>query len=199
MMRESALDTDLTRNWWAIALRGAFAIVFGILTLLWPGLTVLVLVALFGAWALLDGIFSFVAAWERRKQRQTWWPLLLEGVLGVIVAGVTLFWPGLTALGLVTLIGVWAIVTGVMEFVAAIRLRKLIRNEFWLGLAGFASVIFGVLVLIFPGAGALGIAWAIGWYAILFGALLVALGFRLRGERGRAVGAGEPSVPRAAA
>jgi uncharacterized membrane protein HdeD (DUF308 family) len=171
----------LTRNWWAVALRGAFALLFGLLTLVWPTLTVVVLVALFGAWALLDGAFAFAAAWRRAERRQTWWPFLVEGILGVAAAVVTWVWPQITALGLLTVIGVWAIVTGILEIVSAIRLRRMITNEFWLGLAGAASVVFGVLVLIFPGAGAVAIAWVIGWYAILFGVFLLMLGFRLRG------------------
>lgn len=179
------MGDELTRNWWAVALRGAFALLFGILTLVWPSLTVVVLVALFGAWAFLDGVFAFAAAWRRAERKQTWWPFLVEGVLGVAAAVVTLVWPEITALGLLTVIGVWAIVTGVFEVVAAFRLRQMIENEVWLGLAGAASVVFGVLVLIFPGAGAIAIAWAIGWYAILFGAFLLMLGFRLRGMGAR--------------
>jgi uncharacterized membrane protein HdeD (DUF308 family) len=195
MQEPTAPGIELARNWWAIALRGVLAIVFGILTLLWPGLTVLVLVALFGAWALLDGIFSIVAAWQRRERRGSWWPLLLEGLLGIAAGVVTWVWPELTALGLLAVIAVWAIVTGLMEIAAAIRLRRVITNEVWLALAGVGSVVFGVLVLLFPGAGAIGIAWAIGWYAIVFGALLVALGFRLGGARGPMVGAQASTPP----
>ena len=91
---------ELTRNWWAVALRGAFALLFGLLTLVWPTLTVVVLVALFGAWALLDGVFAFAAAWRRAERRQTWWPFLVEGILGVAAAVVTWVWPQITALGL---------------------------------------------------------------------------------------------------
>jgi len=200
MMQDMAATTrtSLSRNWWALALRGAFALIFGILTLVWPTLTVAVLVALFGAWALVDGIFAFVAAWERAERRQTWWPLLLEGVLGVAAGVITWVWPQITALGLLTVIGVWAIVTGVIEIATAIRLRTMITNEVWLVLAGLASVIFGALVLIFPGAGAVGIAWAIGWYAILYGVLMLMLGFRLRGMAGRTTDRMGSTEPRAA-
>ena len=200
MMQDMAATTrtSLSRNWWALALRGAFALIFGILTLVWPTLTVAVLVALFGAWALVDGIFAFVAAWEHAERRQTWWPMLLEGVLGVAAGIITWVWPQITALGLLTVIGVWAIVTGIIEIAAAIRLRRVVSNEVWLALAGIASVIFGALVLIFPGAGAVGIAWAIGWYAILYGVLMLMLGFRLRGMAGRTTDRMGSTEPRAA-
>lgn len=174
---------EITRNWWAVALRGAFAILFGVLTIAWPQITLAILVALFGAWALLDGISAFVAAWRSAERKQTWWPFLVTGVLGVGAAIVTWVWPQITALSLLYVIAVWAIVSGALQIAAAIRMRKIITNEFWLALAGIGSVVFGLLVLVFPGAGAIGIAWAIGWYAILFGLLLVMLGFRLRSMR----------------
>jgi uncharacterized membrane protein HdeD (DUF308 family) len=191
MMRElHEMGNEITRNWWMVALRGAFAILFGILTIAWPQITVVVLVALFGAWALLDGISAFVAAWRSAEAKQTWWPFLVTGVLGVGAAIVTWVWPQITALSLLYVIAVWAIASGVLQIVAAIRMRKIITNEFWLALAGIGSVVFGLLVLVFPGAGAIGIAWAIGWYAILFGLLMVMLGFRLRSMRPMAPPAG---------
>lgn len=174
---------EITRNWWTVALRGAFAVLFGVLTIAWPTLTVAILVGLFGAWALLDGISAFVAAWRSAERKQTWWPFLITGVLGVGAAVVTWVWPQITALTLLTVIGVWAIAGGILQIAAAIRMRQVIDNELWLALSGFGSVVFGVLVLLFPGAGAIGIAWAIGWYAILFGLMLVMLGFRLRAMR----------------
>jgi uncharacterized membrane protein HdeD (DUF308 family) len=184
MMRElHGFGNEIARNWWMVALRGAFAILFGLLTIAWPQLTVVVLVALFGAWALLDGISAFLAAWRSAEAKQTWWPFLVTGVLGVGAAIVTWVWPQITALSLLYVIAVWAIASGVLQIAAAIRMRKVITNEFWLALAGIGGVVFGLLVLVFPGAGAIAIAWAIGWYAILFGVLLVLLGFRLRSMR----------------
>ena len=177
------IGNEITQNWWMVALRGAFAVLFGLLTIAWPQLTVVVLVALFGAWALLDGISAFIAAWRSAEAKQTWWPFLVTGVLGVGAAIVTWVWPQITALSLLYVIAVWAIASGALQVAAAIRMRKVITNEFWLALAGVGSVVFGLLVLVFPGAGAIGIAWAIGWYAILFGILLVMLGFRLRSMR----------------
>jgi uncharacterized membrane protein HdeD (DUF308 family) len=192
MMPEPAgLVSALSRNWWAVALRGAFAVLFGILSFAWPEITVVVLVALFGAWALIDGILLLASAWRRAERGQTWWPLLLEGLLGVAAAAVTFLWPDITALALLFVIGAWAIVTGILEIAAAIAMRRVIDNEVWLGLAGIAGILFGVIVLLFPGAGALGIVWLIATYAIVFGVFLLMLGFRLRSYR-------PPTTPAAA-
>jgi uncharacterized membrane protein HdeD (DUF308 family) len=192
MMPEPAgLVSALSRNWWAVALRGAFAVLFGILSFAWPEITVVVLVALFGAWALIDGILLLASAWRRAERGQTWWPLLLEGLLGVAAAAVTFLWPDITALALFFVIGAWAIVTGILEIAAAIAMRRVIDNEVWLGLAGIAGILFGVIVLLFPGAGALGIVWLIATYAIVFGVFLLMLGFRLRSYR-------PPTTPAAA-
>jgi uncharacterized membrane protein HdeD (DUF308 family) len=175
----------LARNWWALALRGLFAVLFGLAVFIWPGLTLLALVALFAAYALVDGVFSLVAAVRAAGRQARWWPLLLEGVLGIAAGVVTFLWPNITALALLYLIAAWAIVTGVFEIVAAVRLRREIEGELLLGLAGLASVIFGILLILFPGAGALAVLWLIGAYAIGFGILLIFLGFRLRGMRDR--------------
>jgi len=186
-MSELGFDTDvLTRHWWAIALRGLAAIIFGILAFAMPGVTLAVLVLLFGAYALVDGIFNIVAAVSGRSGQQSWWMVLLEGLVSVAAGLVTFFMPGLTALTLVYVISAWAIITGVLEIVAAIRLRKEITNEWWLALSGVLSIVFGVLVAAFPGAGALALVFWIGAYAVVFGAMLVALGFRLRRRHGGA-------------
>ncbi|HEX2031328.1 MAG TPA: DUF308 domain-containing protein [Actinomycetota bacterium] len=171
----------LARNWWALVLRGAAAILFGILAFVWPGLTVVALVILFGAFALVDGAFALVAAWRAAERRRPWWPMALEGVAGVALGILAFVWPGVTAFALLYLIAAWAIVTGIFEIAAAIRLRKEIRGEVFLGLMGLASVAFGVVVVLFPGAGAVAVVWAIAAYAVVFGVLLVALGIRLRG------------------
>ena len=174
----------LVKNWWVVALRGVLAIVFGILTALMPGITLFALVMLFGAYALVDGGFAIVTALRRRGGEGPWRTLLLEGLVGVAAGVISFVWPGLTALALVYLIGVWAVFTGVLEIVAAIRLRRLIKGEVWLALTGVLSVAFGVLVLWAPGTGALALVLWIGAYAIVFGILLLALAFRLRGLRG---------------
>lgn len=175
----------LARNWWALALRGVVAVLFGLAALIWPGLTLTALVLLFGAYSLVDGIFAVVSAFARAGRERGWWAFLVEGLLGIAAGIVTLLWPGITGLVLLLFIAAWAIVTGVVEIVAAIRLRREIEGEFLLGLSGVLSVIFGLILIARPGAGAVAVAWLIGAYALLFGALLLALAFRLRGLRGR--------------
>ena len=182
-----AADVDiaaLSRNWGMVALRGIAAILFGVLALLLPGITLLALVLLFGSYAIVDGVLNIVAALRGRAGQRAWWVLLLEGLVSVAAGVVTFAIPGLTALMLVYVIGAWAIITGVLEIVAAIRLRKEITNEWWLILSGALSVVFGVLVMIAPGAGALAMVLWIGAYSIVFGALLLGLALRLRNWRG---------------
>lgn len=176
--------TTFAPRWWAIALRGVFAVLFGISAFVWPGLTLAVLVLLFGTYALLDGIFTIAGAVVQARNRMTWWPSLLEGIAGIVLGVLTILWPGITGLVLLYFIAAWAIITGVLEIAAAFRLRKLIQGELFLGLSGLASIIFGLLMLFFPGAGALAVAWIIGTYALIFGVLLIILGFRLRGKQG---------------
>ncbi|OQA46062.1 MAG: acid-resistance membrane protein [Chloroflexi bacterium ADurb.Bin325] len=172
--------TQLARNWWVVVLRGVIALLYGVLALVWPGLTLEVLVLFFGAYALVDGVFEIIAAFTHRGGHERWWALLLEGLISIAAGIIILLWPGLAVLMLIYVIAFWAIATGVLEIVAAIRLRKEIQGEWLLALSGIASFILGVLILIFPAAGALTITWLIGVYAILFGAMLVGLGLRLR-------------------
>jgi len=167
----------LARHWWALALRGVFAVLFGLLTFLIPGITLLTLVLLFGAYAILDGVFDIISA-VRAPGRH--WPLVLEGVVGIIIGILTFIWPGITTMVLLYLIAFWAIFTGILEIVAGIRLREVIANEWLLILMGVLSVLFGFLILIFPGAGALAIIIWIGAYSLLFGIMLIALAFLLR-------------------
>jgi uncharacterized membrane protein HdeD (DUF308 family) len=174
----------MARNWWMVVLRGIAAILFGVLAWTWPGVTLVVLVMLWGAYAFVDGLLALVSAFSGASGRP-WWVLALEGVVGLGAAAVTWLYPGVSAIVLLWVIAAWAIVTGVVEIVAAIRLRKEIQGELWLGLAGVASVVFGGLLIARPGAGALAVIWIIGGYAIVFGVLLVALGFRLKRLRNR--------------
>jgi uncharacterized membrane protein HdeD (DUF308 family) len=174
----------LMRNWWAIALRGVAALVFGLLTIFYPGISLTVLVLFFGAYALINGLFVIVEAAANRRGEPHWLSLLVGGVLGVAIGIITFFLPALTGLALLYLIAAWAIITGIAEIAAAIRLRRAITNEWMLALAGVLSVAIGVALFVFPGAGALAVALWIGAYAIVFGILLIALAVRLRG-RGR--------------
>jgi uncharacterized membrane protein HdeD (DUF308 family) len=174
------VDT-LSRNWWLVVLRGVLGIAFGIITFVAPAISLAALVLLFGAYAFADGVFAVASAVRRRGTTDRWWVLLLEGLVGIGAGLVTLFLPGITAIVLLYIIAGWAVATGILELVAAVRLRKEIEHEWLLALSGIASVVFGVLIALFPGAGALALVIWIGAYAFVFGALLVALGFRLRG------------------
>jgi len=173
----------LTKSWWLVLLRGIAAIVFGVLAFVWPGLTLLTLVLFYGAYALVDGAFALIAAFTGgAKPVPTWW-LIVVGLAGIAAGLATFLWPGITALVLLVFIGAWAIVHGIFEIIGAIKLRKEIDNEWWLIVAGVMSVIFGIIVLVAPGAGALGLVWAIGAYSVVFGILLVGLSLRLKRHR----------------
>jgi uncharacterized membrane protein HdeD (DUF308 family) len=172
---------ELARWWWTFILRGILAIAFGVLAFLSPPLGIGVLVGLFAAWALIDGVTGLWAGIRSRGRDRSWWLAILEGIAGIAAGILALAFPLFAAEVLVILIGAWAIVTGVFEIAAAIRLREQIRGEFWLGLAGVASILYGAVLFAFPGAGALAIVWLIGGFAIAFGAFLLVLGWRLRG------------------
>jgi uncharacterized membrane protein HdeD (DUF308 family) len=169
---------ELARHWWVIALRGLAAVLFGVLAFAWPGITLAVLVLLFGAYALVDGILGLIAAFRGDAQHR--WAMALEGVVSVLAGLAAFAWPGLTALVLLYIIAFWAIVTGVLEIVAAFRLRRVINNELGLAIGGILSVLFGIVLLVAPGAGALAVVFLIGAYAIIFGLALLALAWRLR-------------------
>lgn len=178
-----ALGVLLSRNWWLLLLRGMAALFFGVVAFAWPGITLVVLVLMYGAYALVDGVLAIAAAIRGGgRAAPTGW-LVLVGVLGIAAGLATFFWPGITALVLLMLIAVWSILHGIFEIVGAIRLRKEIEGEWLLVLSGVLSVAFGVLVLIHPGAGALALVWLIAAYAVVFGVLLIALSLRLRGLR----------------
>jgi uncharacterized membrane protein HdeD (DUF308 family) len=170
----------LRRNWWLLALRGLAAVVFGLFAFAWPGLTLITLVWLFGAFALVNGILSLTLAANAPKGYPRFGSLMLGGLLGILAGLLTFVMPGITALGLLILIAVWAMVTGILEIIAAIKLRKEITNEWLLALAGLASLAFGIVLLLQPGAGALVLIWWIGAYALVFGILLFVLAVRVR-------------------
>jgi uncharacterized membrane protein HdeD (DUF308 family) len=172
----------LTRSWWLILLRGIASILFGIAAFVWPGLTVLALTLLYGAFAMADGILALGAAVTGSGERSipTWW-LVVIGLLGIAAGTIAFVWPGLTAFALVIMIGAWAVAIGVMQIIGAIWLRHEIEDEWLLIAAGILSVLFGAAILLKPGAGALALAWAIGTFAILSGILLVAFALRIKG------------------
>jgi len=178
---KAGLADTLSRSWWMLLLRGLVAIAFGVLTFARPGITLASLVLVFGAFALADGVLGVWTALTHRHDGENRWLLLLGGLAGIGVGVLTLFEPGITAVALLFYIAIWAITTGVLEIVAAIRLRHEMQGEWMLVLAGLCSVAFGVLLMARPGAGALAVVWLIGSYALLFGLLLLALSFRVRG------------------
>lgn len=170
----------LARNWWTLAVRGAIAILFGVVVFIWPGLTLTLLMTLFAVFACVGGIFLILAALKDRREYERWWILLLEGFVGIATGIVIFVWPEFIALLLIYVIAAWAMITGVFEIVVAVQLRREIHNEWLLAIAGVASVLFGLLLTIWPVAGALAILWVLAAYAVIFGILLVVLAFRLR-------------------
>jgi uncharacterized membrane protein HdeD (DUF308 family) len=175
------IDIDtLARNWWLVLLRGIAGIIFGILTFIWPEISLTALVLLFGAFAFADGVLSLVNGIAERRANDRWWLLILQGLMGIAAGVVTVIWPGISALALLYVIAAWALVTGALEIAAAIRLRKVIEGEWLLALSGIASVLLGILLFLFPGPGALAVVLWIGAYALVSGVLLIVLAFRLR-------------------
>src|SRR3954452_1805097 len=175
----SAMVHALAKNWWLLLLRGVAAIIFGLLTFVWPGLTLLTLMRFYGAFALIDGVLAIIAAITGGSPAPRWW-LAIIGLLGIAAGLLTFFMPGLSALVLLFFIAGWAIATGVFQIIGAIQLRKEIDNEWLLILGGIISVLFGIGVLMAPGAGALALVWVIGFYAVIEGVLFVAFAFRLK-------------------
>ena len=196
----SSMTGLFSRSWWLIVLRGVVAILFGILALRNPGVTLAVLVLWFGVYALVDGAFSVfgaIAGWRFREDK---WLLLLEGLIGIGAGIVTLQAPGMTAVALLFFIAAWALATGVLRIIGAIRLRREISGEFWMVLSGLAAIVFAFLVMEQPAAGALAMVWMIGWFAVVMGSMLVMLGFKLRtlSRPGYRVGVAQPPTPRIA-
>lgn len=184
---ESLTRPFMADAWWSVLIRGVATLLFGLLTLAWPGVTLLSLVILYGCFALLDGGVALGAALTGGKGSR--WMMALTGVIGIAAGAVALFWPGMTAVVLVLIIGWWSVFRGVFEIIAAIRLRREIPNEWMLILSGAVSILFGLAVLAAPGAGALALLWLIGGWAVVIGVLLVALSFKLRKRRSKVLAA----------
>lgn len=171
---------NLTRNWWLVVLRGVLAVLFGLVALFMPGLAWLSLIVLFGTYAILDGAFAMMSGLISSKFSPRWWVFLVEGLVSVAAGAIALIRPDIASVVLVLLIAGWAVVTGVLEILAAVRLRKEITNEWMLGFGGFVSIVLGLLLFFQPAAGGLVITLMLGAYALIFGIVLVALGLRLR-------------------
>jgi uncharacterized membrane protein HdeD (DUF308 family) len=175
------MNDQLNGHWWAFVLRGLAAIAVAVIAFLRPDITLATLILLFGAFALVDGAFAVVGALRAPSTHRL--TMLLGGFVGIAIGLVTMLAPGLTALALLTVIGVWAIFLGGIEIVAAYRLRKVVDREWLLVISGALSIVFGAYVLLFPGAGALTIVWLIGWYLLVIGVMLIGVGLRLRQRR----------------
>jgi len=174
----------LSRYWWMVALRGLLLLLFGLAAIAWPGVTLTVLVLWIGAGFLVNGALVLGAAIVGRDVQGRGW-MALDGLLGIGVGILTFLYPGITGLVLLWLVAGWAILSGALQIAAAVQFRKVIRGEWMLGLAGALGIVFGVLLIARPGVGLLTLALLIGWFALFYGALLIALGFRLRGLAGR--------------
>jgi uncharacterized membrane protein HdeD (DUF308 family) len=163
-----------------LLIRGILGVAVGLIAFAWPGITLAVLVGIFAAYVILDGITNIFVGMRQSPARGRSWAQVVQGLVGIAAGVLTLLWPGITALALVWFIGAWAIVTGALEIAAAIRLRRVISGEWMLGFSGLLSIVFGMLVLAFPAAGAVGISWILGAYAAAAGVILIALAIRLR-------------------
>ncbi|MFD6319427.1 HdeD family acid-resistance protein [Methylorubrum populi] len=177
--RLDAMSAVLARNWWLVALRGLLAILFGVIAFVAPGAFVLSLVLFFAAYMLVDGIFGIVAAVRAAQRHDRWGFLLLEGLLDIVVGVAAFLVPAAAVWAFVLLVAAWALVSGGLMIAAAFRLH-LHYGRWWLGLGGVVSVLFGIALLINPGMSALVLTWWLGAYAVVFGVLLLILGFRLR-------------------
>jgi uncharacterized membrane protein HdeD (DUF308 family) len=174
------MQRRLSLNWSALALRGVVAIVFGVIAFLLPGLTLGALILLFAAYAIVDGVSALVTGVRHPTSRRPDWLLIAGGVAGIVVGIIAVFLPGITALFLVSLIGAWAIITGIAQIAIAWQLRKEIQGELLLALNGIVSVLFGIYLWLFPGAGAIALVWLIAAFAIASGVMLLLLAFRMR-------------------
>src|SRR5438309_10518754 len=179
------MTSVLPREVWALAWRVTLASLIGLAAIVLPGVTVAVLITRFGAYALVDGVLAIIAGVRAAERHERWWSPVLKGLAGIAAGVVTFVQPALTALALLYLIGGWGIVTGILEIVAAVHLHRA-HGEWLLVLNGVLSVLFGLLVIVWPGAGVLTLLWLIGTYSIVFGVVLLVLAFRLRNLHGRA-------------
>jgi uncharacterized membrane protein HdeD (DUF308 family) len=179
MTAPEVLD-GLSGNWWALGLRALAAMLLGVIAIALPGSTLAAIVLVFAIYAITDGILAIIAAIRGVRRKERWGAMLLEGVVGIVAGAIALFSPGIGALALTYLVAAWALATGVLEIVAAIRLRKIMTGEWLLLILGILSIVLAVLVAIFPGAGALMLVWWLGAYALAYGVVSLVLAFRVR-------------------
>jgi uncharacterized membrane protein HdeD (DUF308 family) len=169
-------------NWWAVLLRGVAAVLFGLAALIWPGLTLAVLIVVYGVYAIVDGIFAIVVGIRAGSDTRRWL-LLAEGALGILAGLIAVFWPGVSAVVLLYIIAFWAIFGGLLRIFGAVLLRREIDNEWTMALGGALWVILGIALFVVPGAGLLSLSWLIGVFALGAGITLIALAFRVRSQR----------------
>ena len=179
-MLENIGAQAIRRNWWMLALRGVLAIIFGLIALFAPGITLLAFILVFGVYAIIDGIAAVVIAIQERGSLRRWGWVLFEGIISILAGIVAFVYPGITALALLFVVAIYAILTGILEIVAAFVIRGFAAREWALGIAGVLSIIFGIILFIRPGAGLLAILWLVGIYAIIFGVLFIVRAFQMR-------------------
>lgn len=170
----------LASHWWIPVVRGIFAILFGVLALAWPSETLLVLILIFGAFAFVDGIFAIITAIRYATHHERWGVLLLEGVIGILIGLLAYAAPAAIALFFLYFAAGWAIITGIFEIIAAFRVRQSVRGEIFMIVAGILSIVLGLALFVFPGIGLIAWIWLIGFYAIIFGGLMIGFGIRMR-------------------
>lgn len=170
----------LADNWWVVLFRGLFAVIMGILAVMMPGITLVSLLMVYGAFTIADGITAIWIGVAARHGERIWWEMVATGALAILAGLVVSLWPGLTAMVFVVMIGIFAIIRGVFEIIAAIQLRKVIDDEWMLIFSGVVSVLFGGMLVIRPGEGAIAMVLLIGAFMIAIGAMTVALSMRLR-------------------
>jgi len=179
---DEAMSAVLAQNWWVLALRGVLGILFGLIAFVYPGATMLSLVLVFAAYALVDGIFAIVSAVRAARKHERWGLLVAEGMANILTGIIAFVWPGITVVAFVLLMAAWALVSGTLMLAAAFRLRN-DHGRWWLAFGGVVSILYGLLLVIAPLIGALVLTWWLGAYAIIFGAALLVLAFQLRARK----------------
>ena len=173
------MQNTLSKNWWVFLIRGFAALLFGLAVFIFPGAALSFIVTLVAVYFLIDGVFSVIHALQNRAQPR-WWVSLLEGLIGILAGIGAFLYPEITSLILLYIVAFWAAMTGLMEIIYAIEMRKHIKNELWLILSGVVSILFGALLIFFPGAGILSLLTLVGAYAFAFGIIMIVFAFRLR-------------------